>query len=162
MVVKLLERKEILHDSGEFYIKEAGWRETKELHKLFRETFADDWKVPPGDKFVLIAIDKNTNKIIGGIERRVDIKSASAKGVGLAVLPEFRKKQHIGTVLLETMDAELKKMGIKEVVTMPTDKSWSIFRKHGYDRPDEVKEELRMKNADEKERIAGEKLVKKL
>jgi GNAT superfamily N-acetyltransferase len=161
MVVRFFEKKEILHDAEQFYIKEAGWRETRELHQLFRDTFSDDWKAPPGGKLVLIAIDKNTNKIIGGIERAVDLKSASAKGDSLAVPPEFRK-QHIGTALLEAMDAELKKMGIKKVITMPTEKSWNIFRKHGYDRPDEVKEELRMRNADEKEHIPGEKLVKKL
>src|SRR5271157_4081972 len=142
MVVKLLGRKEILHDAEEFYIKEAGWREKKELHQLFRETFSHDWKAPPGGKLALIAVEKNANKIIGGIERTVDVKSSSAEQGSLAVLPEFRKR-HIGTALLETMDEELKKIGIRKVSIMPTEKSLNIFRKHGYDRPDEVKEELR-------------------
>jgi N-acetylglutamate synthase-like GNAT family acetyltransferase len=159
MVVKLLGNR-VLYASEEFYIKEAGWRDTRELHQLFKETFSEDWKGVPGSKFTLVALDKQ-NHVIGGIERAIDKKTSTAEGVSFAVLPEFRGRG-VGTALLKTMDAELKKMGIEKVITLPTESSWNIFRKNGYDYPPDVKAELRMRNVDEKEYIPGERLMKKL
>lgn len=160
MVFKFL-RKENLYDSEEFYIKEAGWSEARELHQLFRQTFFGDWKGLPGSKYVIIAVDKNMNKIIGGIEATLDMRSTSADGF-IAVLPEFRDKG-IGKALLGTMEAELKKMGIEKVNTMPqNEKAWSILMKRGYDYTPETKADLRLRNIDEKEYMPGERLVKRL
>jgi len=161
MVVKLLERKEILHDSREFYIKEAGWRETRDLHQLFKEVFSDNWRGVPSSKFVLVALDKKSGKVIGGIESAVDTKLASADEKSFVISPEFRDKG-VGTALLQTMHNELKRLGVRKVTTIPTEKSWNIFRNEGYDYPPAMKAELRIRNLDETAYTDGAKLVKRL
>ena len=160
MAFKFL-NKETIHDSEEFHIKEAGWRETRELHQVFKDAFSDKWKGVPSSKFVLVALDKKSGKVIGGIESAVDIKLALADEKSFAVSPEFRDKG-VGTALLQTMHNELKRLGVRKVTTVPTEKSWNIFRKHGYDYPPAMKAELRIRNLDEKGYAEGAKLVKLL
>ena len=79
-----------------------------------------------------------------------------------AVLPEFQGKAFVGTTLLRTMSAELKKIGITKVKTIPTERSWNILRDHGYDYPSAMKAELRIRNLDETAYTDGATLVKRL
>jgi N-acetylglutamate synthase-like GNAT family acetyltransferase len=160
MAFKLFDKKGILHESQEFYIKEAGWRETMELHKLFQEAFTN-WKGVPSSKFVLVAVDKQMNKVIGGIETTIDKKLESAEEKSFAVLPQFRDKG-AGTALLRAMHEELRKMGIKTVTVIPTEKSWNIFKGHGYYYAPAMKAELRIRNLAEDEFAEGARLVKRL
>jgi len=160
MVLKLAER--ILQDSDTFYIKEASLKEAQELRSIFRSVFSEDWSPMIGRKFILVAVEKQSNKVIGGIQRVVDIDSASAKGDALAVLPEFRNKG-VGSSLLKVMDAELKKMGVREVNTVPGDEdAWDFFRKRGYNYETSVREGLRLQNKDENEYLPSFRLVKRL
>jgi GNAT superfamily N-acetyltransferase len=140
MLNELVQQK-ILHDGGTHYIREASASEVELLLKMFKKDLSAKWidyhHNLPGKKVALVAIDKETNQPIGGIERVVE--SGNAAGVGFAVLKDFRKKG-IGTTLLKVMDEELKNMGVKCITTVPASKKgWEILKENGYEYEEFIK-----------------------
>jgi GNAT superfamily N-acetyltransferase len=133
----------VLHDSESYCIREAAPDDVEPLLKMFKKDMSTKWVDQyhnlPGKKFALVAVDKETNKVIGGIERVVDVESGNATGVGFAVLKDFRKKG-IGTTLLKVMDEELKNMGVKCITTLPVSKKgWKILKENGYEYEEFIK-----------------------
>jgi GNAT superfamily N-acetyltransferase len=142
MAFKMAEER-VLHDSEKFFIREARPEEVEVILKMFKKALSANWidyhHNLPGKKVALVAIDKETNQQIGGIERVLDVESGNARGVGLAVLKKFRN-EGIGTTLLQVMDEELREMGIKHITTVPaTKKAWKFLKDNGYENNDFVK-----------------------
>jgi ribosomal protein S18 acetylase RimI-like enzyme len=124
-------QERVLHDSENFYIKEANPREKAELYRIFSNAMLGSCVDSPHD-LILVAIDKETKKVIGGIKRSIDVKLHRADGEGFIVLPEFQGKG-IGTALAEVTDKELKERGVRHVrLAVGSEEAWKIFRKIGY------------------------------
>jgi GNAT superfamily N-acetyltransferase len=133
----------VLHDSENYCIREAAPDEVEPLLKMFKKDMSKKWVDQyhnlPGKKFALVALDKETNKVIGGIERVVDFDTGNATGVGFAVLKDFRRRG-IGITLLKVMDDELKNMGVTCITTVPTSKNAAEFLKeNGYEYEEFIK-----------------------
>jgi len=129
MVYKIAQER-ILHESERFYIREAKPAELDVLHAIFEENLGDIGR--GGNKLTLVALEKGTNNVIGGIERGIDISSGTAWGLGLFVLPQFRKLE-IGRTLVRVIDEELEKRGVREVMTVPQDDDvHKFFENCGY------------------------------
>jgi N-acetylglutamate synthase-like GNAT family acetyltransferase len=127
----------ILFESEKFLIKEANSHEKEELHNIFRKLVPMRWDEFDSIKekvilVTLVAIDKETNGVIGGVERILSSDKRFAGGVGLAVLPDFQRHE-IGTKLLQEMDKELKRMGVEIIIVVPNEKSWKILRENSYE-----------------------------
>jgi GNAT superfamily N-acetyltransferase len=138
MAYKLSEER-IFYNSEKYYIKEANTSERAELHEMFKKFVAKGWVPSPGENLAMVVIDKETRKIIGGMERNIDAENRKAIGRGLVVLPEFQEKG-IGTILIKTMDNQLKEDGIIYVETLPTRDSFKLLMENGYDWVQPVKE----------------------
>jgi len=140
----------ILYNSERYYIKEANSSETAELREMFRKFVVGCWNPSPGENLILVVIDKEKNRLIGGVEGNIDTENRKALGRGLVVLPEFQGKG-IGTKLIKAAEEELKSRGVLYVKTLPKKESWKIFKENGYDWTPFVKLELARKGKDENE-----------
>ncbi len=138
MAYKTIEGK-IFYNSEKYYITEANASEIAELHEMFNKFVAKGWSPSPGENLTMVVINKETNKIIGGMERNIDAENRKARGRGLVILPEFQWKG-IGTILIKTMDNKLKEDGILYVETLPTKDSYKLFMENGYDWSPAVRE----------------------
>ncbi|MEM3556068.1 MAG: GNAT family N-acetyltransferase [Candidatus Micrarchaeia archaeon] len=153
----MIAENKILYESANFLIKEATPADRKALYKLYKEVLFENPSDSVGKKLILVAVDKKTNQVIGGIERAVDTESGYAQGIGFAVSPKFQG-MGIGTKLLEVMDDELRRMGIKHITTLPSsEESWKIFKKHGYRYVAAVEEWLKQTGQDRFVKAAMEK-----
>jgi GNAT superfamily N-acetyltransferase len=142
MAYKLAEGR-VLHDSESYSIHEATPDEVETLLKIFKKDIYAKWidyhHNLPGKKVALVAVDKEMQEVIGGIERVVDVEKGSATGVGFAVLKDFRKRG-IGTTLFRVMEEELGRMGVKCVTTVPVSKEAAEFLKeNGYEYKEFIK-----------------------
>jgi hypothetical protein len=123
----------ILHNSERYYIKEANPTEKAALHEMFRQFIVKCWTPSPSPNLTLVMMDKETNNIIGGMERNIDAENRKALGRGFVILPQFQRED-TATALISAMDGELKNMGIGYVKHMPFDEwLWRILKKNGYD-----------------------------
>jgi N-acetylglutamate synthase-like GNAT family acetyltransferase len=130
MAFKIAQEK-ILHDSERFYIREAKPGEVDALHAIFRETLGSGYTEPKGDRLTLIAVDKETNKVIGGDDIEINLRLGTASGGGLVVLPQYRK-QGVGKALSKVMGEELRKMNVVEIVVFQKDNdARKFFEKMG-------------------------------
>jgi GNAT superfamily N-acetyltransferase len=135
MAYKMLEGR-VLFESEKFRIKEAAPAERDALDNMLKKFLYDDswhrstFSLP---HLTIVAVDKETNKVIGGIDRELNTLGKIANGEGLIVLPEYRR-EGVGRKLLEEMDGALKKMGMRRVETMPNDENaWEFFKENGYE-----------------------------
>jgi predicted N-acetyltransferase YhbS len=148
----------ILRESQNFVIRAAKPNEMEDLHRLFKEYISDVWGLltPVKNGFAIVAVDKN-NRVVGGIEREVDLQSGSAKAVGFVLVPEFRGKD-IGKLLVRIMDEELKKMGVKHVAAdgVASEATWKILTEQRYTYTKETTERMKREGKSEKEFIFGD------
>jgi len=132
-------QKKTLFEAEKFLIREASPKEVEALRKIYREVLFEDPVDNVGKKLILVAIDKKTNEVIGGMERAIDVNSGYAQGIGFAVSAKSQS-MGVGTNLLKVMDEELKNIGIKHITTLPSSEaSWKIFKSNGYEYPPAVK-----------------------
>jgi len=134
-------QERILHETEEFCVRKAKPEEAEELRKLINK-YVYHRKLGLFERLVgerlshsnlsLVAIEKGTGKVIGGIEAKVDAKEHSAGGIGLAVLPEWRHRG-VGTALAEAGERKLEEMGMRVVEALVASKyAYKIARKQGY------------------------------
>jgi GNAT superfamily N-acetyltransferase len=147
----------ILLDAENFFIRKATPDEKDELHRLFT---GKNWWPFPDRALILVAIDKKTGNMIGGIERDINrIEEHYAGWGGLVVLPDFRDKG-IGTALFKTMNRELEAMGVNRIeIYAVSEYGWRIARKEGYRYNEEAKAYLKEKGLPEDKFLKNEKLV---
>jgi len=156
MVEKKAEER-VLHEAENFFIRKANSDEKDEMHRLFTEK---NWWPFPDRALILVAIDKKTGNMIGGIERDINnIEKHYAGGGGLVVLPDFRNKG-IGTALFKAMERELEAMGVNHIeIYAISEYGWRIARKEGYEYNEKAKAYLKEKGLPEDRFLKNEKLV---
>jgi GNAT superfamily N-acetyltransferase len=153
MAFKMAEER-VLHNAKEFYIRKANPSEKEALHEMFKKYIDKKWWAPSENALTLVAVEKKNGRVIGGIEREVDMKECCAEGSGLVILPEFQGKG-IGGLLVQAIDSELREMGIKHITIIAgSEGAWKIFTKNGYRYPPDIKANLK------KDGIPEDKFVK--
>lgn len=85
-----LASERIFYNSEKYLIKEASASERAELHGMFIKFLIRGWIPSPGENLTMVVIDKETDKIIGGMERNIDAENRKALGRGFLVLPGFQ------------------------------------------------------------------------
>jgi len=150
--------KRILYDAEDFYLRETKPTERKELQKLFEKHIQLEL---PERVLSIVAIDKKTGKLIGGILRDMKrMEEHIADGAGLVVLPTYHKKG-IGTELVKAMEKKMEENGITYIsVRVLSEYAWRIYRKLDYTYDAETKACLKRNGLPEDTFVIGADMVK--
>jgi len=158
MAHKQAEQRTLL-DAENFSIRKATTAERDEVRELFERYVDPHWWPLPDRSLTIVAIDKQTGKLVGGVERDINnIENHYAGGGGLVVLPDFQHKG-IGTALFKAMERELEAMGVTRIeIYAVSEYGWRIARGQGYEYDEKTRARLKEGGLPEDRFVKNEKL----